>query len=234
MRCLLDDGYFFVALAPVRERVAKRLVLVVVLLLTLDVAVHNDVAVSTHDGTRLEANWADCKVWSHVVASRDLVWHHILVVLRVWVCSEVHQELSHILSATHGCEVKRSVALFIRYVRLGSILEKQLQDLVLAIVPSSLEQGRSFVLIHLIDISMCDDEPFADVFVLLHASQCERTLSSVGHDSRIGSELEQKANDVQMVVDRGFHQAGQTQVVHNVDIKDAVRILPFLDSPVIK
>ena len=90
------------------------------------------------------------------------------------------------------------------------------------------------MLIHLIDISMCDDEPFADVFVLLHASQCERTLSSVGHDSRIGSELEQKANDVQMVVDRGFHQAGQTQVVHNVDIKDAVRILPFLDSPVIK
>ena len=37
-----------------------------------------------------------------------------------------------------------------------------------------------------------------------------------------------------MVVDRGLHETRQTQVVFDVDIKDALVVLSFLDSPMVE
>ena len=90
------------------------------------------------------------------------------------------------------------------------------------------------MLVHLIDICVRNDEPLADVFVLLHAGQRQRALASVRYDARICTKLEQHTHDVQVIVDRRLHQAGQTEIVHDIDIEDAFRVLALLDGPVIE
>jgi len=148
-------------------------VLVVISFLALDVAVHDDGAVRAHYRAWLQAAGAHCKVGLHVLSRRHLVWHQVLIVFRIRIRTQVHQEPSHILGAAHGREMQRSITFLICYVWFGAILEQQLQDLIRTVVPGGLEQGRSFVLVHLVDIGMSDDEPLTDVFIFLHASQCE-------------------------------------------------------------
>ena len=80
-------------------------VLVEVLLLTLDVAIHYDAAIVTVDLTWFEADRADCKIWSDIFASSHLIWHKVLIISGVRVRSEIHQEPSHVLSTSHGSEV---------------------------------------------------------------------------------------------------------------------------------
>lgn len=77
------------------------------------------------------------------------------------------------------------------------------------------------------------DQSLANILVLLHACQSQWTFTIVCHYAWIGSEHKKDANDLQVIVDWGLHETSQTEVIHYIDIKDALLILAFLYSPVI-
>ena len=118
---------------------ADRLVLVEVLLLALDVAVHDHAAVIAVDLAGGEADGAHSEVRADIFSCGYFVWHQALVVHGVRVGSELHKELSNVLSATHGCEMQRSIAIVIGDIGLCSMPQQKLQDFVTRVVSGSLE-----------------------------------------------------------------------------------------------
>ena len=190
----------FLAFATLECR-TKRFVLVKVFLLALDVAVHDDAAIVAHDMARLEAAWTDCKVRLDILAGSDLIRHQVLIVLGVWVGTQIHQEPSNILSASHSCKVKRCVALLVCNVWLSSMFEKQLEDLVTTVMTGSLQKWCTLVCVHLVDISVSDDQPLANIRVLLHTGQSQRAFTAVGNDPRICTESQEQSHNLQMIID---------------------------------
>lgn len=76
-------------LAPL-ENVADFLVSVVVLFLTLNIAVHDYVAVSAGYCAWLMIDWADSEVGFYIIAVSHLVGNQVLIVPCIWMSSKVH------------------------------------------------------------------------------------------------------------------------------------------------
>ena len=184
--------------------------LIKVLLLTLDVTVYYDAAVAAHDSTLFQAAWTHCEIRFNILSGCYLVWHQILIILCVRICPQIHQEPSDILRAAHGCEVERRVALFICDIRLGPMLQEELKNFVAAVMTCSFEQRGALVGVHLVYVGVSDNKTLTDLQILLHAGKGKRALASISYDSWVGTEREEQAHDLKVIVDRGFHKARQT------------------------
>ena len=101
---MIGSGFTCCSLALL-ELLADRLMLVVVFLLALDVAIHNNVAVIAVDLSRLKADWADSEIRLDIIACSHFVGHQVLVISRIWVRTQLHEELGNILCATHRCKM---------------------------------------------------------------------------------------------------------------------------------
>ena len=110
-----------------------------VFLLTLDVVVHDHAAVVAINLTWREADRADSKVRTHVLSCSYFVGHQILIVHGIWIGSELHKELCHVLGAAHSSEMQWCVAIIISDIWLCSVLEQQLEYLIPRVMPGSLE-----------------------------------------------------------------------------------------------
>ena len=134
---MISSGFTCCSLALL-ELLADRLVFVVVFFLALDVAVHDNVAVIAVDLSRLEADWADSEVWLDIVACCHFVGHQVLVISRIRIRTQLHEELGNILSTTHRCKMQGCVAFVVGYVRASPMLEQELQYFVAAVMSGSL------------------------------------------------------------------------------------------------
>ena len=112
---------------------------VVIFLLALDVAVHDDSTVVAIDLTRLEADGTHGKVRLHILSSCQFVRNQALIVNGIRVGSQVHQELSYFSCATFCSEVKWCVTITVSDVWLGVVFEQQVQDLIAAVVSGCLK-----------------------------------------------------------------------------------------------
>ena len=84
---------------------AQFLVIIEVLLLAVDAAVHDDVTVAAFDLSGLLAHRADSEVWSYIWSSCNFVWYKVLIVSCVWLSTKSHEELCNIDGASYGGEV---------------------------------------------------------------------------------------------------------------------------------
>ena len=130
--------------------------------------------------------------------------------------------------------MERCVTILISNIWPCATIKEKLKDIMLSVMSGSLEQRCSLVRIHLVDISMSHYEPLTDILVLLHAGQSQGAFTVHSHDPRVSSELEKQAHNLKMVVDRGFHETCQAQIVFDIDVEDPLLVLPFLDSPMVE
>lgn len=100
--------------------------LVEVLLLAFNIAIHDDAAIVTIDGARFETDGTDREIGTHILSRSHLVWHQVLVVSGIGICTEIHQELSNILRASHGSEMQRCIAIVVCDVGLGPVFQQKL------------------------------------------------------------------------------------------------------------
>ena len=74
MRLYFDFGLTFL------ENEAQSLVVVVVLLLAFDIAVHDDMAMIASKNTWLEAYWADREIWFDIFTDSNFVGNQVLII----------------------------------------------------------------------------------------------------------------------------------------------------------
>ena len=110
--------------------------IVVILLLAFDVAVHNDMTVGAEDLSGLEADWTNGKVGSNIFTDGYLVRHQALIVTCIGLSSKIHQEFGDILCSSHCCAVQWRVSILVSYVRSCPIVQEQLQYFVLRVMSS--------------------------------------------------------------------------------------------------
>ena len=87
------------------ENEAQSLVIVVVLLLTFDIVIHDDVTVIAGNRAWLVANWTDREIWLNIFTNSNFVGHQVLIITRVRLSSEIHQELCYILCSSNCSEM---------------------------------------------------------------------------------------------------------------------------------
>ena len=97
-----------------------------VFLLALDVAVHDDAAIIAVDLAWREADRTYGEVRAYILSCSDFIGDEILVVHCIRIGSELHEELSYILSTTHRSEVQRCITIIVSNVWLSTVLKKQL------------------------------------------------------------------------------------------------------------
>lgn len=112
---------------------------VVIFLLALDVAVHDNSAVVAFDLTWLEAHGTHGKVRLNVLSNCQFIGHHALIVNGIRVSSQVHQELSYFSCATFCSEMKWCVSITVSDIWLSVVLEEQIQYLIAAVVSGCLK-----------------------------------------------------------------------------------------------
>ena len=162
------------------------------------------------------------------------VGHQLLIVPCVRVGSKVHEELCHFHCAAHGSKVQGRVALLVGEVVPGAVLQQKLEYFVLGVMSGCFEQGSPLVFVHFVHVRFGDDQFLHHLQVLLHARKRKGALAVFGADARVGSEVEQHFYDFEVVVDRGLHEAGEAEVVLDVDVKDLALALALVVRPVLK
>ena len=199
-----------------------------VLLLAFDVAVPHHVAMVANDAGELLADDAHLEVWQHLVPGHFFHRDVASIVSSIRVGSELQQEYGYVFCAADGCEVERGVVILICDVWIGSMLQQQLQDIRLGVVASRLEQRSPALGVHVVHIALGDDQSFADRVVLLHTSQGQGTLTTTVGRSGRSAEPQKQLHNLEMAIDRCFHQTGGLSVVDAIDLESALPLLGAL------
>ena len=113
--------------------------IIVILLLAVDGAVHYDMAVIALDLSRFVADWTDSERGYNIRSDCDFVWNKVLIVATIWLSTEAHKELCNVNCSSHCCGMQRCVAFIICDVWSCPTVKQEPQYIVLRVVSRSLE-----------------------------------------------------------------------------------------------
>lgn len=199
-----------------------------IFLLAFQRAISHYVAVLADDGSWLLADQAYLEIWKDFVFRHFFVWDDALLVLRVGVGSQLHQEDGDVFGASYSCKVEWGVSILISDIWIGTVFEKQLKNLRARIVSRSLEQRRSVLRINVVDIAFGDDQSLTYVIILLHTSQSQSIFSSAVDFPRRCTKLQKQLNNRKVSIHSRFHEASGLQVISLVDVEFVLELLSLL------
>lgn len=64
--------------------------LIEVFLLAFNIAIHDYTAIVAIDLARFETDGADGEIGTHILSRSHLIWHQVLIVPSIGICSEIH------------------------------------------------------------------------------------------------------------------------------------------------